>query len=152
MRIALALALVPSLAHADDRPQHGSVGVGPSLVLTGDRGDRNRFDVEFDLEPWTRVGPYIALRAFDDHHNGLLTGGVIFEAAAARPRLVLDLYGDAGADLDSTKPTLGAGIRTTITIIGPLGVGLDTGAHLVIDGIDNSRLQLATDLLLVARW
>ena len=152
MRFALALLLVPALAHADDRPLHGSVGIGPSFVITGAGNDRNRFDAEFDLEPWTRLGPFIALRAFDDHHRGLLSAGVIYEAAAARPRLVLDLYGDAGADLDASRPLIGAGIRTTITIIGPLAVGLDTGLHLVIDGVDHSRLQLASDLLLAVRW
>ena len=47
---------------------------------------------------------------------------------------------------------LGGGIRNTLTIIGPLGVALDTGAYLVVDGIDHSRFVLAANALLVARW
>jgi len=152
VRLVLALLAVPLVAHADDRPLHGSLGIGPSFVITGAGNDRNRFDAELDVEPWSRFGGFVALHAFDDNHAGLLSAGLIYEAAAARPRLVLDLYGDAGADLDASKPLLGGGIRTTITIIGPLAVGLDTGMHLVIDGVDNSRLQLASDLLLVVRW
>jgi hypothetical protein len=39
-----------------------------------------------------------------------------------------------------------------IAIVGPLGVALDTGAYLVVDGVDNTRLQLATGAALVARF
>jgi hypothetical protein len=76
----------------------------------------------------------------------------VYEGAAARPRLVLDLHAELGADLDARVPLVGGGIRTTLTIIGPLGVALDTGAYLVLDGIDRTRLQLQTSTVLVARW
>jgi hypothetical protein len=144
------LALCAGTATA--RPIHGSVGAGGSLLLTGDNGDRNRFDVEVDVEPGSRFGGLVALRGFDPDHRGLLCAGLVYEAGAARPRLVLDLHGDAGADLDQRAPLVGGGIRTTITIVGPLGIALDTGGYLVIDGVDHTRLVLATGAAVVARW
>ena len=78
--------------------------------------------------------------------------GLVYEGAAARPRLVVDLHADAGADLDARAPLVGGGVRATLTLLGPLGVVVDAGAYLVIDGIDGSRLQLQSSTLLVARW
>ena len=157
--LAVVVALVAS-AHADDtteppRPVHGSAGVGTSFLVTGDLGDRNRFDAEVDLEPGGRFGHYgmlVALRGFDDHHAGLLVGGLMFEAAAARPRLVLDLHADAGADLDTHRPLAGGGVRTLLGIIGPLAIGFDVTACVVIAGAQDTRLVFAGDSLLVLRW
>ena len=88
----------------------------------------------------------------NDHHDGLVMAGILYEGAAARPRLVLDLHGDVGIDLDAKRPLVGGGIRTTLTVIGPIGVVLDSGAYLVIDGIDDTRLQLMGSTLVVGRW
>jgi hypothetical protein len=144
------LLLVATTAHA--RPWHGSVGGGTTLLLTGDNGDRNRFELEADVEPASRWGALLAWRGFDDNHKGILGAGVVYEAGAARPRLVVDLHGDAGVDLDQKAPMVGGGLRTVIAIVGPLGIALDTGAYLVVDGVDNTRLQLATGAALVARF
>jgi hypothetical protein len=76
----------------------------------------------------------------------------VFEAAAARPRLVLDLHADLGADLDARAPLAGGGLRTTLQLVGPLGVVVDSGAYLVIDGIERTRLQLQSSALLAVRW
>ena len=159
----LTLAFLSSTAHADDdppsrpsRPWHGSVGVGGSFVLTGEQGDRHRLDLAIDLKPRSRYGVTLAWRAIEprenDHHDGLVMAGILYEGAAARPRLVLDLHGDVGFDLDAKRPLVGGGIRTTLTVIGPLGVVLDSGAYLVIDGIDDTRLQLMGSTLVVGRW
>jgi hypothetical protein len=147
---SLALLLVATTAHA--RPWHGSVGGGTTLLLTGDNGDRNRFELEADVEPASRWGALLAWRGFDDNHKGILGAGVVYEAGAARPRLVVDLHGDAGVDLDQKAPMVGGGLRTVIAIVGPLGIALDTGAYLVVDGVDNTRLQIATGAALVARF
>lgn len=136
--------------HAD-RPIHGSVGAGGSLLATGNGGDRGRLDVIAELTPRSRFGALAAWRAFDENHAGLITAGLVYEAGAARPRLVLDLDAVAGFDLDARRPLAGGGIRATLAIIGPLGIALDSTAHLVIDGID-TRLQLATGALIVGRW
>lgn len=147
--VVIALA-VPAVASA--RPWHGSVGAGGSFLLTGDEGDRYRAEVAVDVEPGSRWGAQVAWRGFDDKHHGLLTGGLVYEAGAARPRLVIDLHGDVGIDLDHTTPVVGGGVRTTLTVWRFIGVGLDTGAYLVIDGIENTRLVIASSASIVVRW
>jgi len=139
-------------ARADDRPLHGSVGAGGSLLLTGHGGDRFRGEIAIDLEPRSRFGGLLAWRAFDQEHDGIVMAGVVFEAAAARPRLLLDLHGEVGFDLDSRDPVLGGGLRTTLGIIGPLAVVLDTGLYFVVDGLEDSRVQLQSSTLVAYRW
>jgi hypothetical protein len=157
----VAIAGVASLAHAahaDPRPIHGSVGIGGTFVAVGEDGDHFRNDLAFTLKWRSRFGGIVAWRSFDagslgdGDHAGLLTAGLVYEGGAARPRLVLDLVVEAGADLDQKAPLFGGAILTTLTIVGPLGVALHTGAYLVIDGVDDSRLHLLSSALLVARW
>ena len=135
-----------------DRPVHGSVGGGTSLLLTGAQGDRNRFELEVDIEPQSRFGGLVAWRAFDDAHHGMLLGGLVYEAGAARPRLVVDLHADVGADLDQKAPVAGGGVRTTLMLWKVIGLALDGGAYLVIDGVEDTRLVLAGSTSLVLRW
>ena len=152
MRSVAIVALLAGAAHADDRPVHGSVGGGTALLLTGDNGDRNRFELEADIEPHSRWGGLVAWRAFDDNHHGIVAAGVIYEAGAARPRLVLDFHGDVGFDLDQRAPMVGGGLRAVIALVKPIGIALDTGGYLVIDGVDSTRLQLQTGAALVAAF
>ena len=149
---SLAILVALTTIASADRPLHGSFGFGGTFLTTGDDGDRGRLELELDVEPYSRFGGLVALRAFDEHHRGLLMAGLVFEAAAARPRLVIDLHGDAGADLDRRAPLVGGGIRTTLTISGPLAVALDSGGYLVIDGVDGTRFVLSTCVALVARF
>jgi hypothetical protein len=147
--------LLIGVAHAEPRPVHGSIGIGSVFLATGEQGDRNRLEAEVDLEPGgalDRYGFSLALRTFDRHHAGLLTAGLVFEAAAARPRLVIDLHVDAGADLDASRPVAGAGVRTVLGIIGPLAVAFDAGLYVVIAGSQDTRFALTGDALVVARW
>lgn len=148
---SVALVLAASPAHAD-RPLHGSVGAGGSVLATGSQGDRWRLDLAVDFKPRSRYGILLAWRAFDEDHHGLVTAGLAFEGGAARPRLVVDLHADLGVDLDQHAPVIGGGIRATIGLIGPLGVVYDGGAYVIVDGFDDSRFQLMSTLLLVARW
>lgn len=152
--VGLGLA-IPSAAAESTPPErtvHGSAGAGGSILITGSQGDRFRFDVVLDLKPRSRYGVLLAWRAFDAEHRGLVTAGLLFEGAAARPTLVLDLHADVGVDLDQRAPLIGGGIRPTLQIIGPLGLVYDGGAYLILDGVESSRLQLQSTLLLVARW
>jgi hypothetical protein len=89
---------------------------------------------------------------FDGDHDGMLIGGLVFEGAAARPRLVVDLHADAGADLDQDAPIAGGGIRTTLTLYKLLGIALDGGAYLVLDGVDDTKLRIMGSTSLVSRW
>lgn len=156
MKTLVALGLLAATAHADDRPWHGSVGVGGSLVLTGDQGDRNRIDAAIDLKPASRYGVSLAWRGVEprdnDHHDGLLIAGLVYEGAASRPRLVLDLHADVGFDLDARRPLIGGGIRPTLMIYGPVGLVFDTGVYVIVDGIDGTRVQLMSSTLLAVRW
>jgi hypothetical protein len=150
--LALAVLAAPAFADPSDRPVHGSAGIGTTLLLSGDRGDRNRYELEIDLEPASRFGALLAWRGFDRDHHGIACAGLVYEAGAARPRIVVDLHGDLGVDLDQHAPMIGGGVRTTITVKGPLGVALDSGGYLVVDGVEQTRLVLALGAMLVARW
>jgi hypothetical protein len=151
VRVLLVICALAAPAVAE-RPIHGSVGGGTSLLLTGDGGDRTRFELELDLEPASRFGGHLAWRAFDGDHRGLLLGGIVYEGGAARPRLVVDLHGDVGADLDVYAPVIGGGVRTTLTIWRMFGIALDSGGYLVIDGVDDTRLVIAGSASAVIRW
>jgi hypothetical protein len=156
LRSLLLLLAIATPAHA--RPIHGSIGGGGAIVIAGEDGDHFRNELSLDLKWRSRYGAILGWRAFDygsfgdGEHKGLLTGGLVYEAGAARPRLVLDLTLEAGADLDQEAPLVGGGIRNTLTIYGPLGVVGHLGAYLVIDGVDDSRLHLQSNLLVVLRW
>lgn len=136
------------------RPWHGSIGGGGAMLLSGlDGGKRLRLEGELDvLFPASRHGVLLALRAADREHLGLLTAGVMFEAGASRPRIVLGLHADLGIDLDRLAPVAGGGIRTTIKVYRALGIALDNGAYLVVDGIRATRLVFSSSTSLVLRW
>jgi hypothetical protein len=151
VRVLAVICALAAPAFAE-RPVHGSVGGGTSFLLTGAGGDRNRFELEVDIEPASRFGGHLAWRAFDREHHGLLLGGIVYEAGAARPRLVVDLHGDVGADLDVYAPVVGGGVRTTLSIWRLFGIALDSGGYLVIDGVENTRLVLAGSAAAVIRW
>ncbi len=151
MRPLLVAALLAGTAHAE-RPLHGSLGFGGTLITTGSRGDRLRLEAAFDLKLRSRYGFVVAWRAFDQDHHGLVTAGLNFEGGASRPRLVIDMHVDLGVDLDHRAPLVGGGLRPTLGIVGPTALVFDAGAYLVIDGRDNTRLQLQSSLLLAARW
>ena len=152
MRAAAALAVIaiaaPATARADDT-WHGSIGAGGSLLVTGAGGDALRLDGAIAYQPFERFGFVAAVRAFDDApRDALVTAGLTWEAAASRPRIAVALYADAGVATAETLPVLGLGVRTTIAVFGPLGVVADTGAHLVLDGVDDTALVISSALLL----
>ena len=152
VRIAAVLVVLAGPAHADDdappRRFHASISAGGSLLLTGDRGDTTRLDASISLQPWRRFGAVLALRAFDEEPvSMMLTGGVEYQAAASRPRLVLSLYADVGIETAGKDPVIGGGVRTTFVAIGPVGIVADTGLHLVMDP-DDVRLVIGSALML----
>jgi len=148
----VALVVLASAPARADRPIHGSLGGGSALLVTGEGDKRFRYELELDIEPASRYGGLVAWRGFDGDHRGMLLGGLVFEGGAARPRLVVDLHADLGADLDQRAPVVGGGIRTTLTIYKLLGLALDGGAYLVIDGVDDSVLRIMGSTSLVARF
>lgn len=152
-RAAVLVAALASPALADDGEPapvrvHGSLSAGGSLLFTGERGDATRLDASLSIQPWRRFGAVIAARAIDEDPVGMmLTAGVEYQAAASRPRLVLALYADAGVETAGRDPVIGAGVRTTFVMFGPVGVVADTGMHLVMDA-DDARLVIGSALML----
>lgn len=151
MRAALLVLALSATAHADGA-LHGSAGGGGALLLSGAQGDRLRLDVAVDVKLRSRFGVLLAARALDVERAGLVMAGVTYEGAAARPRLVLDLFAAAGVDVAARAPLVGGGLRTTLAIYQMLGVVLDLGGYLVIDGLADTRLQIQSSTLLVVRW
>jgi hypothetical protein len=171
--IALALALAAGAARAEPagdgavadaaaaeaappvRPWHGALGLGGFAALTGP-GDLGPSAV-VELSPggaFGRYGARVEARGLggtgsDGYDDYLMTGGLIFEAAAARPRLVLSLHAELGAYAIAGDhgAAAGAGITTQLTVVGPLAIGLDTTATLFVRGVD-SELALASALSL----
>ena len=144
----LFLVCVPTLvsAQTENRDGHGSVLVGGYMGLTGgvDYGGQ----VVATYLPggdFGRLGVRLDARTFEDETEGLFAMGVTFEAAAARPRLVLNLFAEAGATTHGDVVT-GGGIHTTLGVIGPLTLGTDAAAHVIWDGLD-TRLVLSGSLL-----
>ncbi|MBP9204059.1 MAG: hypothetical protein KBG28_08865 [Kofleriaceae bacterium] len=157
-RAALLLALLGGAGPAAAEV-HGSLGAGPALVLTGAGGDRTRLDLGLDVLPGGRLGRFGlagALRGLGgDGAPTLLCAGVVWQAAAARPRLTLLPYAEAGlawADGAARAPVVGAGLRVALAVLGPVGVVVDSGAHLVVDGVADTRLVLAGAARLAWVW
>jgi hypothetical protein len=100
---------------------------------------------------WGRWGVTVAARHLTFApfaSDGMLTAGVHYQAAAARPRLALALHGDAGVTIGKVAPVIGGGIETHLWIwpkrLGPLAVVFDVTGHLVIDGVEGTRLVIAS--------
>lgn len=160
MRAALLLLalLVARPAHADDeaprrRPLHLALGAGGSFLLTGSEGlGRARLDAHLDVlpgGPFGRHGLTAALRhVTPDGEHALATLGVLFEAAAARPRLVITLHADLGTRVREPAAVLGGGIQTHLRLLPrvPLALVLDTTAHLVTRTPRDTHLALASAL------
>jgi hypothetical protein len=151
-RALLVLLALGGVARAEEPPPvtwHGSIAAGGSLLLTGDGGDATRFDGSISFQPFRRFGFVAAVRAIDgEPRSAIVTAGVEYQAAASRPRLVLSLYADAGLETAERSPVVGGGLRTTFRLFGPLGLVGDTGFHLVVDGVDDSRLVIGSALML----
>jgi hypothetical protein len=137
----------------DGPPLRFSVGGGGSVLILGSEGERWRGLFELDVYPGGRFGRYgvtLAARSilFDPFGEaGLVTAGVIFEAAAARPRLALALHGDVGVTYgpdggDDVRPAVGGGLKSHLGIIGPLAIATDVTAHVVLGDTDDLALVI----------
>ncbi len=156
-RLALLALLAPAVARAQPdaapapRPWHGSLGLGGATVFGG--ADRFTAAGAIDLLPggrlgkWGLIGAYrdVALRPVAGH--GMLTLGVLREAAGARPRLVLLLHGDLGVAWGPRAPVVGGGVKTYLGVIGPVGLAFDVTAHLVTPSIDDADVVISLGLL-----
>jgi hypothetical protein len=151
--VAAAVASASASRHTalaePERTWRGGIGVGGSLAILGPVASGLVADAA--LKPggaFGRLGARVEARTLDEEladgiDGGLLLGGVVYEAAAARPRLVIDLHGEAGAALPDARLVLGGGATTQLWLLGPFALGLDSSAHLVLDGVEGTELILA---------
>lgn len=148
-----ALLSLPSLASADT---HGSVGIGPALLLTGDRGDATRVTVAAEvlgLGPAGRFGGGLALHAIGGPDRlGVAALRVSMQAGAAPPKLWLRLHGELGLAVDDRDPMAGLGFTATLRLWRVAAVVFDGNAHLVIDGVAETRLAVSGAVLAALAW
>jgi hypothetical protein len=144
---------VPSLAAAQT---HGSLGVGPALLLTGDRGDATRVTVAAEvlgLGPAGRFGGGLALHALGGPDRlGVAALRLSMQAGAAPPKLWLRLHGELGLAVDDRAPMAGLGLTATLRIWRAAAVVFDGNAHLVIDGVPDTRLAVSGAVLAAIAW
>lgn len=140
----------PHTASAEpERTWRAGIGAGGFVAALGPVSSGLVADVA--VKPggaFGRLGARLEARTLDEDledgiDGGLLLGGVVYEAAAARPRLAIDLHGDAGVAYPDARLAVGGGGTTQLWLAGPLAVGLDSSAHLVLDGVDGTELILA---------
>jgi hypothetical protein len=137
------------LASAPRRGFHWALGGGGFGALSGPSDWGTALGLELlPGGPFHRVG-LIGLARFDENAGdaGMAAGGVVFEAAGARPRLWLALHAEVGATWGPSQPVAGVGIKSHLMIWGPFAVSVDGTAHVVYDGVD-SQLAVASTLLL----
>jgi hypothetical protein len=136
------------------RPWRGSIGAGGYLALTGP--SRRGALAVAELSPgWggSRLGARVEARSLDPDgaESGMVTLGLTHQAAAARPRLALGLHAEAGLALPDPRPVAGGGVHTQLWVIGPLALGLDSTATLLLDGLDTELVLASAVLIELAR-
>jgi hypothetical protein len=128
-----------------------SVGAGWLIPLTGPDGGPA---VEAEVHPGGRFGRvgftayFHGLNNADGVDVGLVTVGLTYEAAASRPKLILNMHAEAGFSYGESYPVVGAGVKTQLWIKGPFAIALNSMGHFFVDGTD-TRLQLGSVLLVV---
>lgn len=154
--VAALTALAARPASADEmsgRGLHWGLGAGGYLALTGDDSHRRGSVVTAELLPGGAFGRW-GLRAetfgLGELAPDAFLGGLIYEAAAARPRLQIALVATAGATTDGS-PILRFGAQTQLWLLGPLAVAIDGGALLRIDGTDTELLLESALVLRLAQ-
>jgi hypothetical protein len=160
---AIAIA-APAVAVADEGadavaaspPFRFSIGAGGAALIAGADGETWRGLAAIDIYPGGplgRFGASLAVRSllldpFGD--AGLATAGVIYEAAAARPRLVMALHGEGGVAFadDRLRPAVGGGLKTHLGVIGPLALASDVTLHIVAQAVDDYDVVVSLGALI----
>jgi hypothetical protein len=193
LMVALAVAVAAGPAAAD---VHGSIGIGPALLLTGAAGDATRWTVAAEVLVSRRAqkspgstssgdsghsgdsgdstdagsaahpGPAASSPGFGAWGGGLALHGfgggggdvgvvaarLSVQAGAAPPRLWLRLHTEAGLALRRRAPMVGLGLAVSLRVWRPLALVIDANAHLVIDGIEETRLAVSAATLAALAW
>ena len=147
----LVLAAIASAAPAGAEPlvpedvhPIGAVELSSELLLNGT--PRRRAGVAVTTYLTKRVGLRAAARLIQLDSlgdNGLVTFGVAYRAAAARPRLELVVRAEAGVTWP-LAPAIGAGTTTYLWPTRfPVALAFDLGAVAIVDGVVDSRLAIS---------
>ena len=118
------------------RPPHFLLQAGGYAALGGPSG--YGLDLTAEVLPGFFAGRW-GLRGQWRGKRGLQSGtalvGLIFEAGASRPALVLKLLGEAGVTPEK-NPILGVGVQWSLWLLGPVGVSTTTAFDVIVDGWD----------------
>ncbi len=149
----LSSLLSLSLSAPASAETHGYLGIGPSLLATGARGDSLRYTLSSELLTSRGLGGGLALHSIGgpDRH-GVAALRFSMQAAASPPRLWLRLHVELGLALDDHHPMGGAGLTATLRLLGPASLVFDGNAHLLLDGVDGTRLALSVATLAALAW
>ncbi len=131
--------------HKADRV-HWGASLGWFGALTGPLAHGPAAEVE--IFPGGRLGDFgvgVSYRGDKVLGPGLMTVGVVYQAGASRPTLVMSMRADIGYDTASRRPVAGAGVRIQLAVSGPLSLASNVGGHLFLDGID-TRLGITMAL------
>ncbi len=140
--------------HAPDRVRrvHGGFGGGTYLGLTGPAWGVTGFAELYPAGRFGRYGVRVEGRSVKQSGDGQATAGLVYEAAASRPRLQLALYADAGLSWSGPlRPVVGGGIETHLWVGGPVALVTVAGLSLRVDGT-NSVLSITGSLQLHLAW
>jgi hypothetical protein len=156
--VFLLAASAPGVGAADSgtgtetpRSVRLGAGAGGFAALTGPAGWGPA--AQADLYPGGRFGRFggrVEIRGFEAATVSWITAGITYEAAAARPRLHLAIHAGAGAAA-GRRPVVGGGVHTQLWVVGPLALGFDSGAWVVVDGIDTTLALTSAMTLRVSR-
>lgn len=131
---------------------HWTVGAGGFAALTGPAAYGIAAELQVYPGKWPgswleRIGATLRYRGFEGWSSGMFMAGLVYAAGRSRPGLVLEIHGEAGITDNPVCPVAGGGVRLQVGIWGPLSLALDSGGHLIFDGIDTS-LAITSGLLL----
>lgn len=148
---ALLTGTVPAArSHAE---VHGVLGVGPTVLLTGGRGDALRGSAVLELHAPGGLGGGVAVHAAGGGDGkGLAVARLSAQAAASPPRLWLRLHADAGLALSAPAPVVGAGIAVTVRLWRAASLVVEGDAHLIVDGVADTRLLTGLTMLTALAW
>ena len=143
---AAAPAAAEPLGPEDVHPV-GAVELSSELLLSGT--PRRRAGVAVTAYLTKRVGLRAAARLIQLDplgDTGLVTFGVAFRAAAARPRLELVVRAEAGVTWP-LAPAIGAGTTTYLWPTRfPIALAFDLSAVAIVDGVVDSRVAISVGL------
>lgn len=125
---------------------HWSATIGWFGALSGPLGHGPAAHIE--LLPggaFGRFGIGLYYRGDRTVRHGAYLAGLVYEAGAARPKLVMTLHAAVGYDAAHDLPIVGGGWRISLAVSGPIVVSTNLTGQLFLDGV-NSRLGIGVGL------